>query len=78
MDTPDILDCKQARYFWISWNGPIISVGHGAYSGTDTFITFEDSSNNFLDIRAVSLQSVTFRAEWTFSDIEGRMKIIQY
>ena len=69
-DTPDILSCDEARWFWISWAAGFIEVGYGHLVGAMPFMGWLDS-----DPRAIHALTVTtgFGAEgqWVFNSHEG-------
>ena len=55
-DTPQIVDCKAMRPFWISWKGGLIEAGRGMVVGREGFVSFQ---NNQDFIRPVHWVSVT-------------------
>lgn len=53
-DTPDIMQCKGYKDFWIKWNNTRLSVGEGEL-GKREFLSYDDS--DVFTIHAISLRS---------------------
>ncbi len=70
--TPGILSCDDMRFFWVSYNTGLISVGYGFTPGTATFMSYDDSENNNgpLDISALSFRG-TVESTWAFGELHG-------
>ena len=46
VDTPEILNCAELRYFWILWLGRHVEVGRGPTVGEEVFLSFRDAGLN--------------------------------
>ena len=42
MDTPDILDCNEAKTFWVGWSAGHVRVGVGSRVGYNQFMDWRD------------------------------------
>ena len=43
-NTPEILDCTEGRWFWMSWRAGLIQVGRGIEPGLDMIMFWQDPS----------------------------------
>lgn len=70
VDTPDLVDCDETKYFWISWLNGVIEVGRGMRLRDRLFMSTPpgtDTSN----LTALTIDSRYDNAHWQFRSIEG-------
>ena len=68
-NTPNILDCKRYKTFWVSWIADQIAVGKGGAIGVNRFMSWEDS-------RAHPVNVVSFATGWGSSG-RWRMRFLK-
>ena len=75
-ETPQILDCNSARYFWISWEMNRIQVGKGLMYGEDPFLYYE-ATENAHPVGAIQVASAKGApGAWRFYQPKGMTKIM--
>ena len=68
--TPNVLHCKETRYFWVSWGGGFVQVGSGAVAGESGFLQLQDSFPYKIRSLAFDSDSPTV-AIWEFGAVTG-------
>jgi hypothetical protein len=72
VDTPQILHCTQARYFWINWRYGSIEVGRGQLIGWDKFMVYQPLE--LYDVQAIGYSTgYGFNGTWVVNADVGQL-----
>ena len=74
-DTPDILDCDERRWFWLSWERRgIVNFGRGSRLYVDEILTLEDPEPHvpsYVGLTAYNEETT----EWDIPYIQGKINV---
>lgn len=59
VDTPDLTDCQQGKYFWVRWRSGKIQVGQVMVPGEHFLMGYTDDSDDVYEIRAAAFAGQT-------------------
>lgn len=70
--TPQILNCNDFRYFWVSWAGGVIEMGSGLYVGQSQVIRYVNPNPFLINGLSLSTLEVT-DGVWRIDNVGGKV-----
>ena len=70
-NTPNILECKSAKEFWVSWKSHKMEIGTGSELYKNQLISFTDPNQRYVATASFASKRPSGVAEWEFAENTG-------